>query len=299
MAVTASDPDTTIFDLNNAHYLARAAQLAYLDPSQGLRERVEEELGLTQLQFFQLETGRQSTEAFAAVDDEKVVVAFRGTEPDRLADWLTDFRFTPQKRRGGEVHGGFDRALDEILPEMFAYVRDQVAKPLDLSKVVEAKDKTKQIGRGTHGRTLWLTGHSLGGAIANLMGGRLALEEDYPLEDVYTFGQPRACDRDYTLHYNAILGKRHHRFVNNNDLVTRVPTRSLGFSHVGSLQYFDVDGQLHDEIGWWSRFLDRVSGRFEDFIEIFRRGDLVTDGFEDHGLQNGYVPRIAKALDPS
>ena len=68
--------------------------------------------------------------------------------------------------------------------------------------------------------------------------------------------------------------------MNNNDVVARVPPQIFGFSHVGTLMYFDADRQLHADNGlsWWAKFWDRLEGRYDDVF------DLTPDGIGDHSM---------------
>lgn len=76
----------------------------------------------------------------------------------------------------------------------------------------------------TDGQTVWFTGHSLGGALAMLAGARMYLEEPRLRADgVYTYGQPRTCDRMLATAYNTGFKQRMYRFVNNNDVVPQLP----------------------------------------------------------------------------
>ena len=103
-------------------------------------------------------------------------------------------------------------------------------------------------------------------------------QQGLPVDGLYTFGQPRTGSRSWSRAFD--VDGRHFAFrhVNNNDLVTRVPPRSFNYKHVGALRYFDADQVCHEEISFWNRFLDRVKGRLDDFM------DLHTDGIKDHGL---------------
>jgi len=98
---------------------------------------------------------------------------------------------------------------------------------------------------------------------------------------LYTFGQPRVGDVDFATQFNLRYKQRTFRIVNNNDVVTRVPMRTMGFSHVGTHFYFDHDGKLYDDskLSWWFKFTDRIQGRLEDF------GQLGLDGINDHSME--------------
>ena len=77
--------------------------------------------------------------------------------------------------------------------------------------------------------------------------------------------------------------------MNNNDIVTRVPPRASGYSHIGRFLYFDVDGNLRDDISWWNRFLDRVKGLEKDF------GKLGPDDVKDHAM-DGYAELLSRNM---
>ena len=191
-----------------------------------------------------------------------IIVAFRGTEPKKLQDWLTDADFDLVEGPFGQVHDGFNRALRHVWRDLARSIK-------------EFQD---------NGQSLWFTGHSLGAALATLAVATLR-EEDKPVHGLYTFGQPRTGDRHFERTFNADFKPRCFRFVNNNDVVTRVPLRAMKYSHVGTFLYFDADGNLTDDLHWWYRFLDRVEGRIEDL------GKLGTDGIKDHSM-NRYIANL-------
>ena len=249
-------PDTTKYQPVNALALARAAKLAYADEPEIKQET--QAWGLGKFQFFD----REDTQAFVSGNDKLIVVAFRGTQPKELQDWLTDADFELVDGPFGKVHDGFYGALRLVWREIKQSIKS-------------FQDR---------GQSLWFTGHSLGAALANLAAAALR-EDDKPVHGLYTFGQPRVGNREFERNFNADFKPRYFRFVNNNDLVTRVPLRSMTYSHAGSFLYFDSDGKLSDDLHWWFRFLDSVEGRIEDL------GKLGPDDIKDHSMDK-YIANL-------
>jgi len=241
----------TSFGLQKAFSLAKASLLAYEDPAD-IEKQVRDVWKFDDFQFF--DEGK--TQGFAMADAKRIVIAFRGTEPT-LEEWLNnlDFDLVPGPF-GGEVHDGFSGALDAVWTQV---------------------DRTISRFRQNASKSIWITGHSLGAALATLAAARRR-DADQRVDGLYTFGQPRTGDRTFARNFNADFKTQTFRFVNNNDVVTRIPPRSLGYSHAGSLKYLTEEGELEDDIGSWWGFLDRMRGRIED---IFEWG---SDCLKDHSM---------------
>lgn len=256
-------PNTTLWQASNARWAARAAQLAYQEAST-IRQTVKT-WGFKRM--YPLD--RRETQAFVVCDDNLILVAFRGTEPIRLRDWMTDvdLAFAPFPRGRGHVHAGFWRALSYVWTDLMGIIKQEQ----------------------TTGQSLWFTGHSLGGALATLATARLRLEYDKPVNGLYTFGQPRVGDRDFAMHFNQDFKRQAFRYVNNNDVVTRVPTRQMDYSHIGTFLYYTEAGELHNDISWWNKFLETVKGEMEDFL------DPGPDFVKDHEMSS-YVRNAEKNL---
>lgn len=147
-----------------------------------------------------------------------MVIVFRGT--DDLADFFADMDcLIPERTADGGVHRGFNRG--------YAAMRDEIRSLV-----------TKH--RPEH---LWITGHSLGGALAAVCAADvLSIDAKYP-QGVITFGQPMIALNAVANSHHRKLDGRYVHFANDGDLVTRVPP--LPYRHFGSLALFDesVDGQ--------------------------------------------------------
>src|SRR5262249_20414899 len=148
--------NSTAGSLQNALFLAQASSLAYFDEPEGPAQ-FRDQLGLeAQL------VSAGNTQAYVAQNEEAVVVAFRGSQTtttlDGLKDWLltnaNNYLIIPEGRIGTDfaaagVGARFHRGFMEALAEIW--------EPL-LKNVSEALDSKE--------RPLWVTGHSLGGALA-------------------------------------------------------------------------------------------------------------------------------------
>lgn len=147
--------------------------------------------------------------------DEVTVVVFRGTDFGEASDWLANLDLTVHPTEHGGIHAGF---YDAYLSLQF-----QVEKLLDRRKP----------------KHLWVTGHSLGGAIAVACAYDIVSGDKYPLDGVVTFGQPMLAQRDLAEYLDRELLGRYARFVNEADVVPRVPPN---FVPCGSLVWFTPTG---------------------------------------------------------
>jgi pimeloyl-ACP methyl ester carboxylesterase len=155
------------------------------------------------------------TLALVACDGVDCLVAFRGTQD--LRNWPTDLDCAFTRLGNLRVHRGFYEAMESVRA--------------DLKAVVEE----------AHYQRLWLTGHSLGGALAMLC----ARAWDGAVDGVYTFGQPRAGDAAFRDDYNDRLGDRTFRVIHADDIVARVPWLLGAYRHAGHEVFF---GSKMDEV---------------------------------------------------
>ncbi|MEU5213110.1 lipase family protein [Streptomyces sp. NPDC020742] len=262
------DQRTTGYSLRHALCLARASELAYQDEK--TIEDTARTWGFDRVRHhhttFRPPFPLEDTQAYTLGGENMIITAFRGTEPANLRDWLSDATTPPRPGPGGTgyVHHGFGEALDSVWP--------QVRAALD--------------GFRDNGQTVWFTGHSLGGALAMLAGARLHFEEPFvTATGVYTFGQPRTCDRQLSQAFNTAYADRMYRFVNNNDIVPQLPTEP--FHHVSALRYIDSRGAIHPTMPVISGLVDHAKGYTADVLAP------ASDGVRDH-FMGAYLNALEK-----
>jgi hypothetical protein len=196
-----------------------------------------------------------------------VIIAFRGTEPTKWSDIVTDLKVwkTPLAPGWGEVHAGFHKAFDSV-------------GVLLRAKLDEYRDQKLSI---------WITGHSLGGALAQLMAAEILRRNEagdqLDLRGVYTFGSPRVGDGAFRAQLAATAvkhGTQMVRFRNGNDVVTALP-RVTHFEHAGRVAHLHEDkldvseheppysglGSVADhDIAGWIRPKKAVSGYYRRIL---------------------------------
>lgn len=259
------EPYKTSLSKNNAYWMARIAQLAYTKLKDGRPNEVKILFDLQQedANFISV-TGivNDSAQAILVEHENYFCLAFRGT--DELEDWLDNLNVFSERALFGEFHRGFFNSVESVWEPLFA-------------KYSELRQQKK--------RALFLTGHSLGGAMATIGVAKL-VHADLPFTSAYTFGQPRALTTATARVFNVEAKSKFFRFQNNNDLVSRAPARLMGYSHVGTYIHILEGRELSIEPGFWLRFLDAIDGAVDDL----RRVGL--DGIKDHNMAE-YLLAIA------
>jgi triacylglycerol lipase len=233
-----------------------AADLAYRNEAE--IKTTAAHWGFTRSNFIESPSGGEwDTQAFVASNADAVLVAFRGTEPKELKDWITDADVIFAHTEVGPVHYGFWAALQSVWES--------------LSQTINSHQD--------RGQSLWITGHSLGAALATLAVARLRLNLK-PIHSLYTYGSPRVGSLEFTDRFDQDFGDFTFRYVNNSDVVTRVATRAMGYSHVGTSLTFDAAGTVHADMHFWNKLLERFKGNLDEFLH----GKVAP--FNDHAIAN-------------
>lgn len=199
------------FSWQRAMNLALASKMAYLEIDAIRAETTR--WGFERAEFFR----QNRTEGFIAWDSQCVLLSFRGTK--ELGDWLTDLNAIRAEVSWGKVHKGFLDAFNDARQVLSGLLHEAAAAD----------------------KLVWITGHSLGGALATIMLGELL--ESQKIHGIYTFGQPRAVNREAQAKLKNPCANRYFRFVNDDDVVTKLPAL---LQHVGEILWFDPQGNLKE-----------------------------------------------------
>lgn len=139
----------------------------------------------------------------------KIIVSFRGTES--ITDGFYDLRVKKTKMQcGSEIHTGFFRQL------FCSKVYDKF-----LEKVIELAQQADYI---------YITGHSLGGALATLFGYHFS-RYTYKHVNIISFASPRVGNYKWYKNFNKRINLSHLRVYISSDPVPLFPI--INYFHTG------------------------------------------------------------------
>ena len=198
---------------------------------------------------------------FVIASDKGNIIAFRGTQTQ--IEWWRNLQatqkkyFDPQtKQQYGKVHQGY-----------LKIVREQINSAL--IKAVKQLDPNIPC---------YITGHSLGGAVATLSAIEIALQVPEIREQIqlYTYAAPRIGDRDFARTHSQLIPNSY-RIVNLSDSVPLVPPIKIqnrfttaNYAHVG--QKWSFTAQFGDVL--LNHVVDTYRMAIESQQEIIQQDSL-------------------------
>jgi hypothetical protein len=124
----------------------------------------------------------------------------------------------PDDPQYGKIHHGYFQRIQKILATIlqFLYIHRSI-------------------------KYIYITGHSMGGAIAGCLGVFLGYYlMDTFMIDVYTFGAPKSCDQLFVNYYESLQNIRIQTFQNVADKVIYKPTNE-NYIHIGTIHSHTID----------------------------------------------------------
>lgn len=263
------------YDVGIAWWLAQCSSLAYENKITVVTEL--KDVGFDRIFLFDT----KGTQAFLARhpgmngSGKFAVLAFRGTEQDSI-DILTDINFVTrlfpnenllentglQKKLAEQLpnlyaHGGFVEGIENIwgtaIRKEIEDINNEPNVGIEWLGAPGVSNALLDLYKQSSDIALYLTGHSLGGALATLAAHKLLVyEKSFQVTALYTFGSPRTVQQllaekineKFEERSDQVVNFRSHRVVNFIDVVPRLPPRVpvlLDFRHINNLVYFPGD----------------------------------------------------------
>ncbi|CAO3588886.1 unnamed protein product [Absidia cylindrospora] len=214
--------------------------------------------------------------AYVIEKDEKIILVFRGSNPLNIQNCFTNLDVRMRKVYApwgymGRVHQGYFDALgDPVLPTMTAKCETQSKKrfawwgePVDtrLTHISDSDDSDDSDDNDDadinmyrqleayllpilqqQQLQLFITGHSLGAALGTMFLAKM-VQSSSPLLShlggLYTFGQPKVGDAQFSKIFDAKLSSKIFHHVYNNDIFARLPSYSEYATPSGTLVFID------------------------------------------------------------
>ena len=237
----------------NAYLLSQLSAIAYRDPGFGEVEGEEEaygladKLGLDHLEVIEKEYGsildlngpEGESKAYIFFNNKAVFVSFEGSKGE--TDWTENNLdiFPHAKPEWGHTDREFCTWLG-----CYSYQTDIVTLHNGFYDAMDIifEDVREAIESVLGDRKLWITGHSLGGAVALLTAFRLEFEYNIPVQGVHVFGAPAVGDSDWANVFNDTMSNVHRWGVEGDP--APVATQAPMFYHVGFINNLYTDGSL-------------------------------------------------------
>ena len=321
-----------------AHTLAVAAGYAYSDAAtmsmmlarMGLQDNHCLQVGMSVDAMFI----RSTAYLIQSSDGSVVILAYRGTEPTNLVNWLTDADVHPDKiafpfprdskaadpaksslppdaeavpAPSYAVHAGFYR---NVRATRFVVIA-ALERALNRRSVLDDDPESPMPPMDKPMTTLYLSGHSLGGAMAALMAVMLSVEPEYKkpfaqsFKGACTYGAPMVGSPEFAnaCAANTFLDRNVVRYVYRKDLVPHLPpSESDAFKHFGREFRYDRGWKKSDKpvtqtpgdiLGLIEAPLGFVASKFR-----LLRGIPFRFSLNDHGPQH-YISAITPINKPN
>lgn len=232
------DEDKESYAYHNNLWMARFAELAYENPKRFQKALdgfgLEEDSKLTLI-----ENKKSDAQVYLLTNDDVIIVSFRGTES--FKDALTDANALMNESRMGKIHQGFNEQYDSLRKKIHAHLKEH-----------------------HDGQSIWVTGHSLGGALATLFAALIPQEYRSHVKGIYTYGQPMVGDEGFVKNLERTFPQSYLRMTNSDDQVPLVP--GFDYQHGGIEIHYDDKGRPHcgrPKKSGWDQAMEgaRVLGR--------------------------------------
>ena len=182
-----------------ATVMAELCQLGYQRPVQARAE-------FDRLGFKSETIEAASLVGYVLLIDDTAIVILRGT--DDTPDWLQNIQFLPKRTTHGVIHSGFHDGYQDLHLQVVSLLKQY--KP----------------------QRIWITGHSLGGALAVVSAYQLIEAGETRICGLITFGQPMVVRSDLRSFLAPNLDGKFVHFANGMDPVARLTTP---YEHFGTL----------------------------------------------------------------
>lgn len=195
---------------------------------------IKDEIGHSQKLKF-ISNLEKDTQAYLWIKDKVCYLSFRGSSSTQ--DYLQNIKVLPVEIDGQpntKVHKGFY--------EQFLCVKDDIERYLAENAELY--------------HTVSVSGHSLGGALAQISVPFIREQQPESFIICHTFGAPRTGNQNFTQWLESTVNE-HYRVANKGDIVCAIPIRSVWQHSMHTCVKIDKNDKLtypQKDVAWYARF---------------------------------------------
>jgi len=209
--------DPVVIDFDNVEHFGELSAYAYKSDTEIKNKYQEQIVAIRDLPKY-------DGKYFLIKDkvEQTIYISIRGTA--NLKNVIVDAEYVKDEDSKINIylHNGFKKITDELYQDIIPFIEPYV----------------------TQGYKFSITGHSLGGAMAVIL--MMYLDaDDYPVNKIITFGQPKVTNREGMKKYQAtpLL-----RIIDDRDLVPLVPPLTFISAEKGPYRHFGPEVILLKEV---------------------------------------------------
>lgn len=261
------------YDQNTALYLGNLSELAYWesDQIQNMIKEINETYPQNPVKVDLVEDPKSDAQALLYCTKDFLIISFRGTQPSKLRDIITDLKFWNYANNPSQNetlanmptgHGGFRKSLMNLIKDKNLFQR--------IDNLISENNPNADVKTFP----IYTTGHSLGAALSQFFMECL-YHEGYNFIGAYHFAPPLAVACTENNYMRTTFGDKVYDIINYKDFVPRAGRN--GVAHFGKFYRICDDSLLYKEPSSYVKF---------------NRGER-RKIFEYHSLQN-YLKSLRK-----
>ncbi|GIQ89417.1 hypothetical protein KIPB_011881, partial [Kipferlia bialata] len=184
------------------------------------------------------------------------------------------------------VHRGIQTAYGKVATEIHAFVMDVMGgqRTEDLPEFMDKDTRARfEYENRENKARIFVTGHSLGGSMAQLCALDMVSLFGPAAVVAYTFGQPRLGNKDFCSLYQSYV-QRFFRVTNAKDPVPHAPGMLSGYHHPADSKIKYAYPPLKGRAGWAEHFAGKKTG-FGAVSESISDSNLTSFRHPDQALR--------------
>lgn len=254
--------DFSEYDQLTSIYCAQISKIAYWDAAgiQKLHQSISEKYPNANYrsEFINHQDKKSHTQVLLWGNTDFLIIVFRGTEPSKIKDWITDAKFWNYENNPSSNeelanmppgHGGFRRSLMSLITKKNLFER------------IDAFLLNGNPNADISETPIYVTGHSLGAAISQLFIEPLHYKK-YNFSGAYHFAPPLAVSCDINDYMKTKFGNKVYDIINYKDYVPRAGRN--GVAHFGKFYRICKNGLIFKEKESYIKF------RFFEYLSEFK-----------------------------